>query len=151
MNLVQKYVSTLRRKTAVLAIVAAAFGLLFTAGTASAATTDPNPQTSGCAASMSREVAADIYDGSQRVATAHLRYSRTCGTEWVSVYYIPGYSAAPSVWVQNQSSTNLYTAYSDSTSAYTYQLFNMANRVGCGGTHLYHNGAYVSWTYLGCF
>ncbi|MCR6484011.1 hypothetical protein M8542_14395 [Amycolatopsis sp. OK19-0408] len=100
---------------------------------------------------MSREVVADIYDGGTRAATAHLRYSRSCGTQWVTVYFLPGYSAAPSVWLQNQSGTNLYTAYSDSTSAYTYQLFNMANRVGCGGTHLYHNGVYLKWTYLGCF
>ncbi|MET8848525.1 hypothetical protein [Amycolatopsis sp. NPDC004625] len=151
MEILQKVIAALRSKAAVLMIAAAAVGLLFTAGTASAATTDPNPQTSGCAASMSREVVADIYDGGTRAATAHLRYSRSCGTQWVTVYYLPGYSAAPSVWLQNQSGTNLYTAYSDSTSAYTYQLFNMANRVGCGGTHLYHNGAYLNWTYLGCF
>ncbi|MEU7478350.1 DUF2690 domain-containing protein [Lentzea sp. NPDC042327] len=142
--------AALRRRAVALVVVVAALGLVFTTGTASAAA-DPNPQTSGCAASMSRQVSADIYDGSQRVATAHLRYSRSCGSQWVSVYFLPGYSAAPSVWLQNQSGTDLYTAYSDSTSAYTYQHFNMANRVGCGGTHLYRNGTHLGWTYLGCF
>ncbi|WNV85003.1 DUF2690 domain-containing protein [Umezawaea sp. Da 62-37] len=140
-----------RRRHALSVLVLAVLSLLLSVVPANAAaSTDPNPQTSGCAASMSHEAAIDVNDGGQEVATVHLRYSRSCGTQWVNAYFLPGYSAEPSVWLQNAGG-NLYTAYSDGGSACTYQLFDMANWVGCGGAHIYHNGVHVTWAYVGCF
>ena len=85
--------------------------------------------------------------------TAYLVYSAGCQTEWVTVHVNWGYSAWPSVWIQNQSGTDLYrTASLDNSTVWTYQLANMKYQTACGGVQMYRsNGSYVNWNYLGCY
>jgi hypothetical protein len=151
--MVKKYTSRLlgisRGGAVAVATLLAVLGLLFSVGTANA-TNGGDPQ-SGCAASMSRQSSVAVLDHGSQVGTAYLRYSGTCGTQWVTVVYNVGYSGQPSVWMQNQNGTNLYAVYSDNTESYTYQLSGMAYQVGCGGVQMYHNGVYLEWVYIGCF
>jgi hypothetical protein len=91
---------------------------------------------------------------------AYLVYSPDCQTEWVRVHYRSGYSPSPSIWLQNQNGTNLYTAesgvYVGTTdgpwAAWTFQLTNMRYQTACGGVQMYRsNGQYVNWNYVGCY
>ncbi|MFC4148073.1 hypothetical protein ACFO0M_17605 [Micromonospora mangrovi] len=87
--------------------------------------------------------------------TAYIVYSSWnggCDTEWVTVHYNSGYRPSPSIWLQNQSGTDLYAAYTSGGLSYTYQLGSMRYRTGCGGVQLYRSdGSYVDWFYLGCY
>jgi hypothetical protein len=86
------------------------------------------------------------------MGTAYLVYSAGCQTEWVTVHVNAGYSPSPSVWLQNQTGTDLYTAGSSGSTYWTYQLANMQYQVACGGVQMYRSsGAYVNWNYLGCY
>lgn len=87
------------------------------------------------------------------MGTAYLVYSAGCQTEWVTVHVNWGYAAWPSVWLQNQSGTDLYEAASlDNSTVWTYQLADMKYQTACGGVQMYRsNGSYVNWNYLGCY
>ncbi|MBB4987167.1 MULTISPECIES: DUF2690 domain-containing protein [Streptomyces] len=79
-------VPTLVRRTAVLAVVSAAFATVFT-GSASAAGYDgQDPITSGCSASAITAASSALYAKGARVGTVELRYSTACRTTWVRVY-----------------------------------------------------------------
>jgi hypothetical protein len=103
-----------------------------------------------------------LYDPANHanMGVAILKYSKTCKTEWVSVYYNSGYFPSPSVWVQNQTGTNLYTSGGApyQGTVWTEMLPSMQYRVGCGGVQMYHTynayyptqGKYIGWYYIGC-
>lgn len=136
---------------AVAAVVAVALP-----GAAYAGTGAGDPVTTGCDNSSytSRHNVLDMYDPSNGAYTgqAYLVYSSLCQTEWVTVHYSSGYSPSPSVWLQNQTGTDLYAAYTGGGLSYTYMLGDMRYRVACGGVQMYRsNGSYVNWNYLGCY
>lgn len=143
--------SIIRRCWTALATLLVAVALTTVAATSASAANGGNPQTSGCAASAVTLRTVNLHDAGTHIGSASLRYSRDCQTQWTTVNWWGSYSASPSVWVQNQSGTDLYAAYRDGTSAYTNQLTGMRYTAGCGGTHVYRsNGSHVGWFYIGC-
>lgn len=112
-----------------------------------------DPQTTGCAASEVTDIGVNMYDPNNGayMGSEYLRYSTACATEWVTVYPASGYTAQPSVWMQNQSGTDLYTAENLGSAIWTYQLGNMAYATACGGSQMYTtSGTWVAWEYIGC-
>ncbi len=92
------------------------------------------------------------------MGTAYLVYSAGCQTEWVTVHANSPYYPEPSVWLQNQTGTNLYETITsgDPQGVYwTYQLANMEFQTACGGVQMYNELApgtgYVNWNYIGCY
>lgn len=142
---------------------------------ASAATTAGDPFTSGCDLSAITGKSVGLYQIGSSIDTTgageflgnlDLRYSTSCETEWVTFYPASGYAATnfylePSVWLQNQTGTNLYTAPSSGYmgEVYTNMLPSMKYRTACGGMQVYQgieaSGAeqegYVGWAYIGCW
>jgi hypothetical protein len=123
---------------------------------------NPAPWETGCLyAGQHQYPPRYMYDprNGRYVGWAAVEYSTTCQTEWVEVQYVAGYEPEPSVWMQNQSGTNLYTAPSYWGDRWTYQLAGMRYRAGCGGVQLYAaadgwwqgRGQYLGWYYLGCY
>jgi hypothetical protein len=91
------------------------------------------------------------------MGVARIDYSAGCQTEWVKVDGdSPYYPASASVWMQNQTGTDLYETLESGEGEYwTYQLGNMKYQTGCGGAQMYNALApgtgYVTWVYLGCY
>lgn len=112
-----------------------------------------DPQTTGCASSEITLLSAAMYspNNGAYMGSEYLRYSTGCRTEWVTVDYASGYSAQPSVWMQNQTGTNLYTAENNGSAVWTYQLGSMKYATACGGAQMYtSSGTWVAWDYIGC-
>lgn len=132
-------------------------------GTASAASSDnagdPSIGTPPCdTQSTSRHDTITMTDPNNGdiMGTAYLVYSAGCQTEWVTVHANSPYEADPSVWLQNQSGTNLYqppTSGVPQGTYWTYQLGNMKYQTACGGVQMYDDltGSWVSWNYIGCY
>nr|WSX53970.1 YjfA family protein [Streptomyces sp. NBC_00974] len=79
-------ISTMIKRTAVVAVATAALGSGF-ASTASAAAYDgQDPISSGCSASAITAASTALYANGARVGTVELRYSTSCRTTWVRVY-----------------------------------------------------------------
>lgn len=110
--------------------------------------------------STSRHNTITMHDPSNgaTMGTAYIVYSAGCETEWVTVHsYSPYYSSA-SIWMQNQTGTDLYETSTggDPQGVYwTYQLGNMRYQTACGGVQMYNalvpGSGYVNWNYLGCY
>lgn len=145
-----------------IAIAGPSIPAMISAAPAGAATNGSSPHATRCdadAISLHTYGMPDPQTGAV-MGYSYLRYSPTCQTEWVTVNYNSGYYPEPSVWVQNQSGTNLYTA-GDSYwggKVWTNQLADMRYRTACGGVQMYRTynqyvpsrGAYMGWFYLGC-
>jgi hypothetical protein len=144
-----------RRFRLALATVVAAAALLIPATAMAANGGDPDQGLPPCdTQSTSQHNVLNMYDpgNGAYMGQAYLVYSAGCETEWVTVHYTAGYSPSPSVWMQNQSGTDLYGANYDSGVTWTYQLTNMRYQTACGGVQMYTMaGAYVNWNYLGCY
>ena len=161
-------VPTALRKLALVAVALLSLSTMAAsrAGTAYAAADAGDPYTSGCDnTAVTGRLLAVVYDGT-RIGNAELRYSTSCQTEWVTFYSSSGYAAnnfyiEPSVWLQNQTGTNLYTAASSPSmgTVYTDMLPDMRYRTACGGIQLYRglNAAgeeqedWLGWYYIGCY
>lgn len=145
----------------IISLLAIPLVLVLTAQSASAANAgNPAPWATGCLYEGQHIYPqVRLYDGNRYVGWAAVEYSTYCQTEWVEVQYIMGYEPEPSVWMQNQSGTNLYTADSYWGDRWTFQLASMRYRAGCGGVQLYRaadgawsgRGQYLGWYYLGCY
>lgn len=142
---------TRRKVRAGVIVLIAIFGVLFAGGVANASNAG-NPHTTGCDQTGATYKTINMYTGSTYMGHADLRYSTGCQTEWTTVYFSGPYTGQPSVWMQNQSGTNLYAAYTDGGESYTYQLGDMKYATGCGGVQMYtSSGGYVGWYYVGCY
>jgi hypothetical protein len=151
----------IRRATVLLVPLAALVTLL--PATASAASSDnagdPSIGTPACdTQSASRHDAITMTDSGngEVMGTAYLAYSAGCQTEWVTAHVNSPYEAEPSVWLQNQSGTNLNqppTSGGPQGTYWTYQLGNMKYQAACGGVQMYDDltGRWVSWNYIGCY
>jgi len=141
-----------RRALTALVLPAAALAVLVLPAAAQAAS-GGDPQATGCAGSQVTDLSTNMYDPNNGwyMGTEYLRYSRNCSSEWVTVDYANGYRAQPSVWIQNRSGTNLYTARDNGAAVWTYQLINMKYTAACGGAQMYDSsGRWVAWEYIGC-
>ncbi|MFF4810964.1 hypothetical protein ACFY03_22400 [Micromonospora chersina] len=136
-------------------LAAAAIFAIALPSTAYAGTGAGDPSTTGCDRQQtSPHNQIYMYDPANGayMGTAYLVYSNGCDTEWLTVRYTSGYRPSPSIWLQNQSGTDLYAAYNTGGLAYTYQFGSMRYRTACGGVQMYRsNGSYVDWFYLGCY
>lgn len=149
----------------VLAAMFATLGVAVTSGSqpASAASCSPyctgaSPRGTNCDSdgrTLKSLRMTDPANGAE-IGWAYLRYSPSCGTEWVTVTYASGYFPRPSVWNQNQSGTDQYTA-GDAPyqgKVWTKMIADMRYRAGCGGVQMYRGvsggNGYVGWYYLGC-
>lgn len=120
---------------------------------------DPDQGTPPCdTQSVTRHNTITMRDPSNgaTMGTAYLSYSAGCQTEWVTVHAYQPYYPGPSVWMQNQNGTNLYSAMDSGNPPGTYwtnQLTNMRYQAGCGGTQMYngYTNRWVSWNYIGCY
>lgn len=122
---------------------------------------DPSQGSPPCdTQSTSRHNTITMIDPSNgaNMGTAYLVYSAGCQTEWVTVHANSPYYPLPSVWLQNQTGTDLYETITsgDPQGVYwTYQLANMKYQTACGGVQMYNALApgtgYVNWNYLGCY
>ena len=149
------------RTTLILFAVAAVIGVTAIAA-AQASPLNPDPHQTGCDQTAVTVGSRSMYDPTNGayIGLAQLRYSRGCETEWVTVFYNSGYYPSPSVWLQNQSGTDLYA--SDQApyqgTVWTNQLPNMRYRTACGGVHVYRTvnayypspGKWLAWFYIGC-
>jgi Protein of unknown function (DUF2690) len=152
MNLRKTTLRPGRRTLAALVLSGATLAALVVPGIAQAANAG-NPQTSGCAASEVTLLSTKMYNprNGTYMGAEYLRYSNNCQTEWTTVDYANGYSAQPSVWMQNRTGTNLYTVENNGSAVWTYQLANMKYATACGGAQMYNpSGAWVAWEYIGC-
>jgi hypothetical protein len=143
-------------------VLLAAVALLITAPGAQAAQSAGDPSRSGCDTSRYDLRSKRMYDPATGayMGLGILRYSVACQTEWVTVYYNAGYYPEPSVWLQNQAGTDLYTSMWApwQGTVWTGMLPNMKYRAGCGGVQMYRTynqyypsrGKYIGWFYLGC-
>jgi hypothetical protein len=129
-------------------------------GTASASDNagDPTLGTPPCdtqSASEHLPITMTDPNNGENMGTAYLVYSAGCQTEWVTVHANSPYEADPSIWLQNQTGTNLYQPPTspDGGTYWTYQLGNMKYQTACGGVQMYDDltGAWVSWNYIGCY
>jgi hypothetical protein len=89
---------------------------------------------------------------------AYFVYSNGCQTEWLTVHTVSPYYPDPSIWIQNQTGTNLYEAMSSGNpqgTNWTNQLANMHTQTACGGVQMYNalkpGTGYVNWNYIGCY
>src|SRR5580704_4656558 len=93
---------------------ACAIAILVPASVAGA-TNAGDPHTTGCDQTAITGKSIPVYAHGSYLGSLNLRYSNSCQTEWVT-FYAASYAAAtgyyfqPSVWMQNQSGTDLYTA-----------------------------------------
>ena len=104
-----------------------------------------DPQASGCANSEITDLTKTMYDPNNGayMGTEYLRYSTACATEWVTVDYFNGYHASPSVWIQNQSGTDLYWSVNTGSIVWTEQsgpALPVSNALGSPAIHAGRTG-----------